>query len=190
MNKMNLEIYYHCIYLRHGHSHHNVEEIYNSNPKHPEYFNSELTQKGKDQVKNSGRALLKLGFNPLTFTKVFVSPLPRTIQTAEVLCELSLIKKNQYIIEDFITELQVGHLESQKITDYTAHLTQADNIDDYESYEDLKKRLSVFVKELKKEKGNLLIISHKCILETLILLKEEKIASLETGGFHISSHLY
>ncbi|MCH1429829.1 MAG: hypothetical protein GWP59_06960 [Chlamydiales bacterium] len=188
MNKIDLDNNNYHIYLRHGHALHNTQQVYNSNPEHPDYFESDLTVEGIQQVQQSAKELLDLGFSSHHFSKVFVSPLPRTIQTASILSQNLLIHEDICVLEPVITELQVGHLEGKELTDYDEHLSLADNINDYESYEDLKKRLSSFLKTLQKENGNVLIISHKCILETLILLHHEKEVAIPTGAYHIETH--
>ena len=84
----------HMIIMRHGQGQHNVDQVYNSNPQHPNYKPSPLTKMGKEQVQESARKLLADGFTPLNIETIIVSPLQRAQETAEALVEAGLIRRD------------------------------------------------------------------------------------------------
>lgn len=97
--------------VRHGLASHNVEGIYNANPSHPNYKPSFLTDEGKEQAKATAEGLINQGFSDENIVAVYVSPLPRTVQTAEIFCESSLFSKAKMFIEPRLIETQLGELE-------------------------------------------------------------------------------
>ncbi len=101
------------IVVRHGEADHNVSGRYNANPEHPAYIPSYLTDNGKKQVKNSAQAISHL-LSQDTRIAVFASPLPRTLQTAEILAvELGLTQQT-VITDNRLIETNVGHREGQE----------------------------------------------------------------------------
>lgn len=103
------------ILMRHGEAEHNIQDVYNSNPKAPNYVPSHLTTEGKSQILETAQELLSQGFNQDTIGQVYVSPLPRAQETARILVEANVILEEAMIIDDRLTEIQVGELEGLPI---------------------------------------------------------------------------
>src|SRR5437762_3319252 len=101
--------YIQIVFMRHGKSEHNGGSDgnywYNSNPAHPEYRISNLTEEGKEIVGETADELLEQGINAEN-SIAFVSPMPRTQQTADILFQRGVIEYR--ITEAKLTEVQAG----------------------------------------------------------------------------------
>src|ERR1700730_14528243 len=75
------------IVIRHGEAGNNIEKVYNSNPENPNYKIFNLTEAGIQTTQKTTKDLLAQGFSNDNIAAVFVSPLPRTIQTADILVQ-------------------------------------------------------------------------------------------------------
>ena len=84
------------ILLRHGEATDNVKELISDK----EIYWSVLTEKGKETVMES------INYLPININKVYVSPLPRTIQTANYVYEK--YPDIEFIIDDRIREIKYG----------------------------------------------------------------------------------
>ncbi|MGB0360536.1 MAG: histidine phosphatase family protein [Endozoicomonas sp.] len=73
------------IFVRHGEGKHNIKHIYSTNPVNPSYQPVKLTHTGRTQVKKSANELINLGISNDKICKIIVSPLPRTVETADIL---------------------------------------------------------------------------------------------------------
>ena len=71
--------------MRHGEADHNLTHTYNSLLSNAADKVSNLTPKGRMQTVEAAQKLFDIGLNPNNIAKVFVSPLPRTVETANVL---------------------------------------------------------------------------------------------------------
>jgi len=107
----------HLIVLRHGQSDHNVQERYNSNPQHPAYFISHLTERGKMQIHQIGEQLLAQGLDCATIKKAYVSPLPRAIETAQLLADMGVIPEH-FSIDARLIEVNMGDREGKKYSEF------------------------------------------------------------------------
>lgn len=103
------------IIVRHGEAMHNVQDVYNSNPSHPNYKPSNLTETGKEKVLETAKQLMKKGFGDQNIGAVYVSPLPRTMQTADALVKAGLVSRNKIVVEPRITENLAGDLEGKPV---------------------------------------------------------------------------
>src|SRR3989338_1633640 len=97
--------------MRHGESDHNVTYVpneqgelvkgfYNSDPRHPGYTPSHLTEKGKEQARHTAIRLLSEGMEPGSIRRVIISELPRTLETAMLVKEAGLFADDVEIITD------------------------------------------------------------------------------------------
>jgi broad specificity phosphatase PhoE len=151
------------IIIRHGESDHNVNHVYNSNPAHPSYTPSHLTESGKETVKQTAKKLLKEGFNNKNITHVYVSPLPRTIETANLLAQMGLFSKDKIVIDRKLIEIQAGNLEGlpegPPWNDQKAYKYHA------ETPSHVAHRVDLFYKKLKEENpcGNVIVVTHGII---------------------------
>ena len=90
------------IFLRHGEASDNVNELFSDK----EIYWSTLTDKGINTVKETIKNL------PNSIDKIYVSPLPRTIQTAHYVS--NLYPETEVIIENRIREINHGKYTHQK----------------------------------------------------------------------------
>lgn len=145
--------------IRHGEAENNTLEILNSS-NNTIYH---LTEKGKDQVKNSAKEL-----KDIKFDYVFSSPIQRAVETANIL-------KNEIglsfdpIIDERIREIGSGDFEGKPVKEYYEVLPPeieqfSKNYFNNESNNDVKRRVGSFLYELesKYENKNILIVSHAC----------------------------
>src|ERR1700691_1082784 len=99
------------IVIRHGEAGNNIEKVYNSNPENPNYKIFNLTQAGILATQKTAKDLIAQGFSNDNIAAVFVSPLPRTKQTADVLVQQGLVSKDKLILDKRLIELNAGELE-------------------------------------------------------------------------------
>ncbi|MES2211583.1 MAG: histidine phosphatase family protein [Pseudomonadota bacterium] len=100
------------ILVRHGNSDHNLTKVYNSNPDHPNYRVSHLTALGREQAKKTAKKLLENGYSDDNIEVVYVSPLPRTQETALIMAEAGLFNPKKIIIDLRLIDNIAGDLEN------------------------------------------------------------------------------
>ena len=181
------------IIIRHGQGTHNLEGLYNSNPNNPNYTVANLTEEGKKQVERSAKKLLSYGINKNNVSKIYVSPLPRTVQTAEILIKNGVASSDKMLIDKRLIERQTGSREG--------HISKEFNYDeingDYskahsyggETAEDVRRRISAFHTEIKKlgKNQNIVVVTHETPSSELINIISGKNTHLDTAGFEILS---
>jgi broad specificity phosphatase PhoE len=96
------------IFMRHGEAEHNVAAARDGDAAYtdPAYTDAPLTAKGREQVLESARELLK------TYPQIdliWSSPLTRTIQTARCVQEIIPVKAKKILLSDALIECQGGH---------------------------------------------------------------------------------
>jgi broad specificity phosphatase PhoE len=160
------------ILIRHGEADHNVSHVYNSNPAHPNYSPSHLTINGKETVKETAKKLLADGFNNENIARVYVSPLPRTAETANLLASCGLFSKDKITFDQKLIEIEAGNLEGLEQGPYwndeTAYKYHA------ETPSQVSHRINIFYKNLREEIpcGNVIVITHGIVtIELKKLLK-------------------
>ncbi len=145
----------HLIIVRHGEAEHNLKQEYNSNPKHPKYKPSHLTEAGRQQVKETAELLLTHGFDNRNIAAVYVSPLPRTVETAQIFSEIGLFAKDKIHVDSRLIEVQVGDreglVESQFSKDTWWIGRQDAKLHSGETYDDVRKRILAIYDEVEKE---------------------------------------
>ena len=149
------------IVMRHGQGTHNVARIYSSNPYHPNYMRSDLTPTGKEQVIETAHNLLKQGFNKDTIDLVVVSPLPRTMQTANILLEHGVFTIDKMVIDSRLQEPHMGDLEGN--VGLQMSWMQMDHKSfGGETIEQMQARIADVYRSIlaKGIKGNILVITH------------------------------
>ena len=171
------------IIMRHGQAEHNVNDTYNANPNGPNYTPSHLTKEGEAQAIQTARDLLSQGLIAETVHRVYVSPLPRTRETAMILVKEGVISEKNIVIDERLIEVQVGKLEGKPIIrPWNEELTKLHGT---ETTEQIQERIGSFAKEhLNSEKNqNVLVITHAILAHELMKVcgapRNEKIA---TGG--------
>ena len=176
------------IFMRHGESTNNKEEFLSDK----EIYWSVLTEKGKEEVKESIAVL------PEQLTKIYVSPLPRTIQTAHLVYEK--YKKTEIIIENRIREINYGKYSGKKNNEDLDNTRKKQIAGDYftrfgtfgENKFDIEFRLSTFLENLSKENSKdatILIISHGSITSYMKRILNIKTPHLKTGKIEVFTNI-
>jgi len=177
------------VIVRHGEAESNIAKVYNFNPEDPAYKVMNLTAKGKEQAQQAAKALLAKGFNNDNIAAVFVSPLPRTRQTAELMAQAGLFSKDKIIVSKEVTEAQGGDLEGKPAAPvWTDEIANAHH---GETLEQIQARVKQFYQSLKAKypQGNILVITHAVPGESLIEVVTGNKAKLNTGDFKVISCL-
>jgi broad specificity phosphatase PhoE len=148
------------VVIRHGEAANNIENVYNSNPSSLHYKPADLTEKGKETTLESAKKLLGQGFNNDNITAVFVSPLPRTIQTADILVKAGLVSPDKIIVDNRLIEMQAGDLEGKPVfPSWNPSYTEEYHA---EGEEGVKKRVLNFYNSILAHypKGNIIVVTH------------------------------
>ncbi|MDO8408244.1 MAG: class I tRNA ligase family protein [bacterium] len=150
--------------MRHGEAEGNVKGFFDSDGN----TTNGLTEKGRAQSRAGGISLVGKGV-----TKVYVSPLLRTRQTAEIVAQALGISKDAILYDERIRELGFGEFDGKTALEeflaYRASHGFADPIPGGESYLDAKRRFGSFIYELEREFTGeaILIVSHGIAIESL-----------------------
>ncbi len=144
--------------LRHGEADHNISKTISDTNDFP----SHLTENGKKKIENVAK---KLNKQKIDF--VFVSPLIRTQETAEIIKQYCGLDSEQIITDNRLIEIQTG-VNGKSNSEYKNFFTSLDDRYDShlpggESLIDIKKRVGDFLYDIdsKYSGKNILIISHE-----------------------------
>jgi isoleucyl-tRNA synthetase len=147
--------------MRHGEGDHNAKEIVSSSLE-PTYS---LTEKGKQEVKKAAARL-----KDQQIDLVFVSPLTRAQETAEIVLE-NLKSSPEVITESRIAEIDCGNLEGKSISQWRKRFDKdsdryRDNPHKGESSAMVQKRVTEFLNEVQKKYPgkNILLVTHGIVL--------------------------
>ena len=91
-------------FVRHGEADNNVKRLLVGR-----HIESHLTERGIQQVKDTGQHLRKLKID-----KVYVSPVTRTIETAKIICKINDL---QYQTDERLYEIELGDLVGMNYDD-------------------------------------------------------------------------
>jgi len=164
----------HLIVLNHGESEDMIKHVCNSNPKHAKYKPSLLTDKGRDQVKKSAELLLSYGFDNRSITAVYVSTLPRAVETANILAQIGLFSLDKIQLDERLNEIKAGDREGKMQSDFVRETwwvgEQEAAAHHGESSEALRKRMIAIYDDIEKNhpKGHVLIVTHGMPSQELI----------------------
>lgn len=147
-------------FVRHGEADNNVKRLLVGR-----HIESHLTERGIQQVKDTGQHLKKLKID-----RVYVSPVTRTIETAKIICEINDL---QYQTDERLYEIELGDLVGMNYDDviekhgnlFLKFYSGDDPIlDSYgiESFSAVKKRIKNLLDESMKNypDKNLLFVTH------------------------------
>jgi broad specificity phosphatase PhoE len=184
LNAFSLSLYaqeQQLILIRHGEAGNNIAKVYNSNPENANYKVFDLTENGIKTTQKTAKELIAQGFSNNNIAAVFVSPLPRTIQTADVLVQQGLVSKDKIILDKRLIELNAGDLEGKPtFPEWKASFSK-----DYhaESEEQVKTRLKEFYDSILKRypQGNIIVVTHALASQDLIELITHKVVKLSPG---------
>lgn len=172
------------IFMRHGEATDNVAGLISDK----EIYWSVLTDIGIKTVKESVDIL------PYNIDVMYVSPFPRTIQTAHYVYEK--YPKIKVIIDNRLKEIYYGKYSHQK-NNFELDQTRKKQISgDYfvrfgeygENKYDIEKRLTEFLMEINdknKENDTILIVSHGSIISYMKRILDIKSKHLQTGTIDI-----
>ena len=156
----------HLIVLRHGESEDMLTFTCNSSPNHPKYKPSMLTDQGREQVKKAAEQMLNYGFDNRSIAVVYVSTLPRALETANILAQIGLFTPDKIQRDERLNEINAGDAEGQpqssfiRDTWWVGEQIAAKN--HAESSEALRKRMLEVYDDIEKKhpNGHVLFITH------------------------------
>ncbi len=181
----------HLVIIRHGEGEQNISNEYNSNPKHANYKPASLTDKGHDQVKQTAELLLTYGFDNRSIAAVYVSPLPRTLETAQIISDIGVFSKDKIHIDHRLIETQAGEREGLNKDKFTkdSWYVGPQEAKSYhgESNDDVRKRIIAIYDEIEKQhpQGHVVFITHGMpAMELIDSLTKDKVR-LETAQVYV-----
>lgn len=168
-----------ALLMRHGQADNNVNRILVGR-----HIESHLTEYGKQQVADTASYLKSLSID-----KIFVSPVVRTLETAEIVCESLGM---EYEIDERLYEIELGKLVGMNYEEiilkygnlFLKFYTENDStLSHYgvETFASIKKRMKNLLDEIaeKYKDKNVLMISHldpiKAAISILLDLKPESL---------------
>ncbi|WP_067514924.1 histidine phosphatase family protein [Endozoicomonas ascidiicola] len=185
------------ILVRHGEGEHNVKHIYSSHPNNPDYQPVRLTDRGRAQVRDTANKLLALGIASDKVCKIIASPLPRTIETADILIgklQIPLFKKE---VDARAIEADAGKRDGHDYLQYKeADFWFPENPEQFggETPDAIEKRMTSLLNtivndsECDLENQYVIVVSHGSpilLTQQLLGLGDER---LDTAGFQIIAY--
>ncbi len=166
----------HVIVIRSAEAQHNIDATFNSDPREINYRVSNLTTRGKQQSNLAAERLAIHGFDNRNIVAVYVSPLPRAMQTATIMSNYGIFTMDKIHPDARLQNMLVGALEgrSQKeIKQDPWHFSQGVSKKyEVETNRHVRNRMLAFYDEIesKHKDGHVLIIGHG--LPAMELLQE------------------
>ena len=157
------------ILMRHGEAGHNVKETYNSRMDHPSYTPEPLTEVGREQALAAAEHMKSEGLSAEVVCKVLVSPLPRTRETAALVCQTLGIPEERMVVVKELVESGVGDREGEKYSHYNDQDAWfPDNPESFggETMVQVKERVSKVLQQVLADEDNdlsrqyVLLVSH------------------------------
>jgi probable phosphoglycerate mutase len=166
-----------AIFMRHGQAENNVSRILVGR-----HIESHLTEYGRQQVADSAKQLKSIPID-----KVYVSPVLRTVETAQIVCQILGI---DYRVDERLYETEMGKLVGMNYEELTTKYgdlflrfySEYDPVLErfgVETFASIKQRIKSLLDDLvqKHEDSNVLMVTHldpiKAALATLLDLKPE-----------------
>jgi len=179
------------IVMRHAQALNNVESRYNSNPAHPKYRPAPLTKKGRKQAEKAAQKLQRYGINKNNVAKVYVSPLPRTMQTAQALIHNDVASADKFVVDNQLIERSAGIREGQRHNLYDEFISHHKNAHTYggETDEDVHKRMQKFYNNIEPSlhDGTTIVVTHSGPARELLRIASGKPVSLGNADFRVVS---
>jgi probable phosphoglycerate mutase len=166
-----------AIFMRHGQAENNVSRILVGR-----HIESHLTEYGRQQVADSAKQLKSIPID-----KVYVSPVLRTVETAQIVCQILGV---DYRVDERLYETEMGKLVGMNYEELTTKYgdlflrfySEYDPVLEsfgVETFASIKRRIKSLLDDLlqKHEESNVLMVTHldpiKAALATLLDLKPE-----------------
>jgi len=168
--------------MRHGEATDNVKELISDK----EIYWSILTEKGIEAVKEA------VSYLPNNIDAMYVSPLPRTIETAHYVFEK--YPHINVVIEDRIREIQYGKFSHSKNNEELDEIRRKQIAGDYltrfgdygENKLDIEKRLTNFLIDISNtDYHNVLIVSHGSVISYMKRLLNVTSSHIQKGKVEI-----
>ncbi|MGI9283236.1 MAG: histidine phosphatase family protein [Endozoicomonas sp.] len=178
------------IVARHGEGTHNTGEYYSSDPDHPNYIESKLTDLGRSQASRLASNLLEAGISRGDICKVIVSPLPRTIETATIVLNalnvpISIMELDKRVIESNVGDRE--GLQYHQFNDPDFWFPEDPEAFGGETSEQIRERmLQVYSQVLSEQchsEGYVLIFSHGSPIYMLLEALQGEGGKLSTAGY-------
>lgn len=163
------------IVMRHGEADHNICGVFNSDPTHPSYFLSHLTEGGREQTRQAARELLRAGFSQKNVVRLIASPAPRTQETAAILVEESVA--SGFEVDDRLREIGAGPHEGESMRGIERWMG--------EPFASVDRRVEGLLQESDMRSGHVMWVTHGTPCTRLIRLQTGKEEKLQPGGFRI-----
>lgn len=151
------------ILFRHGQCEHNLKNWISCSLD----SKSELTEEGRRKVRESAlklkKEIISLSFLYLpSDVKIYSSHLLRTKQTAEIICDVLSINQKNIIYDERLKEVQYGEYDEGPVEKLPYDVYDIDKFKEQgsETYEDVDKRVSEFIKENFHPLDTTIVVSH------------------------------
>lgn len=148
--------------IRHG------ETEFNAIGKFQGQGDSPLTQEGKDQMYHVGR-MLKMEIEDLRDWTIISSPLGRTVESTNILCDVLMYDKKKVVYDARLQEVSVGNWSGLYIEDIKAqwprllegtnHYNWYFNSLEGERYAEVEARIADFLDSV-KDQEKLIVVAH------------------------------
>jgi isoleucyl-tRNA synthetase len=151
--------------MRHGEAEHNLKSLAATDdaifPSHLTENGRELAAKGAEQIAQEG------------ITRIYVSPLIRTCETAQIVAETLGLSGSVIEEDERLREFNFGDLNNSPIGDFVEYRNAhgyTEQIPGGESYQDVKNRFGEFLYEIERTQTNetILIVTHGAGFESLM----------------------
>lgn len=166
------------VFIRHGEASDNVKQLISDK----EIYWSVLTDLGIKTVKETVKSLPSID-------KAYVSPFPRTIQTASIVRER--FPNIDYVIDNRIREINYGKYSGKKNNEDVDKVRELQALGDYfirfgeygENKFEIEARICNFLLDLRNndENATILVVSHNTIISFMKRILSLKKQPLETG---------
>ena len=167
------------IFMRHGEATDNIREILSDK----EIYFSILTDAGFSEAAQTIKSIDKVD-------KIYISPLPRTIQTAKILYEK--FPTAEAVIDDRLREIQYGRYSGQKNNSSLDIIREKQIAGDYftrfgkygDNKFDIEMRLSLFLRDMSTrnfDNNTIAIVSHGSVISFMKRILNLKTPHTKTG---------
>ncbi len=149
-------------FVRHGESEANKRGVFAGQKE-----DSPLTSKGREQAVLTAQAII---VDKVKMHRVISSPLKRSLETAQIISQELKIKHTKVVVDERITEYDMGSLTGTPIHKISsALLTRANGAEDVHSF---LNRVVECIRDLGKIDRNSLVVSHAGVGRILETIKQ------------------
>ncbi|MFU8792825.1 MAG: histidine phosphatase family protein [Acholeplasmataceae bacterium] len=152
--------------IRHGQTDYNQKQLIQGHIDNP------LNETGRTQAKEFADTLIELD---ITYDNILSSPLKRAFETADIIRE-HINHESKVIVNPILIERRFGKFDGLTIQEAFPIIEKNIQSDDYESDEDLVKRVIDGIFELEKTYGeqHLLAVTHSQVIKAIYVYLNPK----------------